>query len=77
MPGKFNFTIFGGLDKQFYTRFRELRKKYDLDDRGLIECMIWMIAIDQQDLGTVAPFHKVVEEYKATAPVDITVPEVV
>lgn len=80
MPGKFNFTIFGGLDKQFYLRFRTLREKYKLDDRGMIECMLWL-ALVVHDKGesviTTEDFEYLVGVYKTTAPVDITLPEVV
>ena len=41
IPGfKPAFVIMGGLDKPFYVRFRELRKTYTLEDKGLIECML-------------------------------------
>lgn len=78
MPGKFNFTIFGGLDKQFYLRFRALREKYKLDDRGLVECMIWYVVLYAHLPDLYEPnFAEVCKNYQATAPVDITLPEVV
>lgn len=72
MPGKFNFTIFGGLEKKHYMRFRELKKRHGLDDRGLVECLVELaLHNDPTQLSLIAT------DYKVTAPVDVTLPEVV
>jgi hypothetical protein len=76
MPGKFNFTVFGGLEKEHYKAFRQLREKYDLTDRGLIECMIEFCAAG--GLNGHEGLAYLAAKYKVTAPVDAApLPEVV
>jgi hypothetical protein len=75
-PGGFAFNIPGGLEKQFYKRFRALRDKYKLTDRGLIECMVWL-ALENERIELGIDFRKLTGHYLTTAPVDITLPEVV
>ena len=77
MPGKFNFTVFGGLEKEHYKRFRELRTKYDLTDRGMIECMIeYTVESTRNEVWLSGStyngqsFQDIVDTYKVTAPVD-------
>lgn len=71
MASAFNFVIFGGLDKPYYTRFRELRNKYGLKDKGLVECLIWL-ALQNRDNEAITELDWFVPIYKKTAPEDMT-----
>lgn len=78
-PG-FHFVVVGGLDKPFYNRLRDLRQKYDLSDKGLIECMIWFTlahhdACEADILGG-ETFGSIVDQYNVTAPSDMVLPVV-
>jgi hypothetical protein len=80
MRGQFNFTVFGGLNKSHYERFRELRKKYGLDDRGMIECMIELALRleNHPDTGFSAALKEISGAYLITAPSDMPpLPEVI
>ncbi len=69
----FNWTVAGGLEKPFYLRARELRKKYDLSDKGLVECLIWFTLTSTIEPDAVEAFRLLVETYKTTAPVDMPI----
>ena len=49
--GGFAFSIPGGLGKPHYTRFRDLRRKFDLKDREMIEVLI-ELALRDGNLST-------------------------
>lgn len=82
----FQFIVVGGLEKPFYNRLRELRQKYDLSDKGLVECMI-RLTLEFDDPGNwdgpyytggIRQFSQIVNEYNVTAPSDMApLPEVV
>jgi hypothetical protein len=68
---QYNFVVFGGLTKPYYDRFRQLREKYGLKDRGMIECLIASLLEGFQAHSTnEATFRALVDTYKVTAPVD-------
>jgi hypothetical protein len=69
----FAFIVPGGLDKQFYKRFRALRDKYMLTDKALIEVLLWAALCGPEDDDSLKNY---VTEYKATAPSDIILPEI-
>jgi hypothetical protein len=81
--GGFAWSIPGGFDKPYYLRFRELRKKYGLSDKQLVECLIWFAlnlkdSCDADVLGTGNTWPEIVTQYLTTAPSEMPrLPEVI
>ena len=64
MASGFAFSVPGGLNRDFYLRFREMRKKFNLNDREMIEVLI-KFALRGNNLNTL---ENIVSAYVETPP---------